>query len=279
MSLNAKEFSFLADLIRTHSGIYLTADKEYLLENRLLPLAKELGLNTLNELISHLQKKQDALFLVRLIEAMTTNESFFFRDIKPFKGLCDVIVPHILSKNPGKKNLRIWSAACSTGQEAYSILMSIMEVPALAGIQCEIIATDLDRNVLDKASKGLYSQFEVQRGVPINLLLKYFTQQGEQWQIKDILTKQVKFQQFNLLQNPAALGKFDIIFCRNVLIYFNDETKEKVLTNLRGQMHPHAALILGSTENLLGMGQNLKMAPFPDDKALGLTSGMFCLKE
>jgi chemotaxis protein methyltransferase CheR len=263
MVLDPKDFRFLADTIKKYSGISLSDDKEYLLEGRLLPVAQKHGLKDLSQLVKYTKENTSEEFFIELIEAMTTNESYFFRDTKPFVILCKELIPRILKKHPNKKHIRIWSAACSTGQEPYSIAMSLKEDPALAGITFEMLATDLDFNVLQKAQGGLYSQFEVQRGMPITLLLKYFTQEDDKWRVKDNCKENIKFEKFNLLDNPAAFGKFDIVFCRNVLIYFEPETKLQVVQSIEKQMEDHAYLLLGAAEGLLGM--DTKLSPLKND--------------
>ena len=258
MALNKKSFEILTGKIKDYSGIVINSDKEYLLESRLMPIAKKYGLEGLESLVEYMQENKDESLLVEVIEGMTTNESFFFRDFKPFDYLRDKILPEIFAKFPEKNKYRIWSAASSTGQEAYSIAMTILESAACNGKKFEICATDIDLNVIEKARDGLYSQFEVQRGVPINLLIKYFTQEGDQWRVKGNLKEMIKFDKFNLLEAAGGVGMFDIIFCRNVLIYFDKDTKEKVLHNIVKTMEPHAYLFTGGAESLMGLDTPLQ---------------------
>ncbi len=257
MAVTADDFRFLADKVQDYSGIALSEGKEYLLESRLTPIAKKYGLADIADLASYVKENQDNSILIEIIEAMTTNESLFFRDIKPFERLKDVVIPRLQKMTPEKKSFKIWSAACSTGQEAYSIAMTLLEMPEFAGYDFQIIATDLDFNVVEKAKEGLYTQFEVQRGIPINLLIKYFTQEGDQWRVKDVLKKHITFDKFNLLDDSAKFGEFDIIYCRNVLIYFTDETKIQVLDGLRSRMGRQTVLFTGSSESLVGIETNL----------------------
>ena len=258
MSLSDRDFNFLVDTIKHHSGISLSKDREYLIESRLIPIAKKHNLSDLNSLVSHLKESNDESFIVEIIEAMTTNESLFFRDDKPFKFLTELVLPEIISKKGKDNEIKIWSAACSTGQEPYSIAMSMLEDPKLTNTNFSIFATDIDSLVLDKAKAGLYSQFEVQRGVPISLLLKYFTQEGESWRIKNELKEKVTFDKFNLIEGTSSFDKFDIIFCRNVLIYFDRATKERVLSNLCSTLNKDSFVFLGSSENILEIESNLK---------------------
>jgi chemotaxis protein methyltransferase CheR len=264
MTLAISDFEYLASFIKKHSGIVITPDKEYLLESRLIPVASKYDVATLGDFASYCRTNINDRLCTEIIEAMTTNESFFFRDTKPFESLKNFIIPRILAKCPDKNHIKIWSAACSTGQEPYSIAMTILEEPKLASISFEIFATDIDSKVLDKAANGTYSQFEVQRGVPINLLLKYFSQAGDAWQVKDILKKNLRFEKFNLLGDPDLGNKFDIIFCRNVLIYFEKETKTKIILNMQTVMNNHSALILGGSESIMGI-ENCMLSPLKEN--------------
>jgi chemotaxis protein methyltransferase CheR len=193
---------------------------------------------------------------------MTTNESFFFRDIKPFEQFTGFVLPALIKARADKKVIRIWSAACSSGQEPYTLAMLLAEQAAkLAGWRVEILATDLSTEILEKAEAGQYSQFEVQRGLPIQYLVKYFKQQGDRWQIDAGLRGRVKFRTFNLLEDPTSLGTFDVIFCRNVLIYFDQPTKTTVLSRLHKIMTPDGFLYLGGAETVLGISDKFQAAP------------------
>lgn len=258
MLLSKQDFDILTSKIKEYSGIVITDDKEYLLESRLMPIVKKYGLGGLPDLVGYMQENHDESFLVEVIENMTTNESFFFRDFKPFDTLRDLILPELLEKCASQNEMRIWSAAASSGQEAYSIAMTILESAACTGKKFEILGTDIDLKVVEKAREGIYSQFEVQRGVPISMLLKYFSQEGDQWSIKDSVRNIVSFDQFNLLHPAGGLGKFDVVFCRNVLIYFDNQTKERVLANIAKTMNPHAFLLTGGAESLMGLDMPFK---------------------
>ena len=258
MELSKHDFEALTGKIKDYSGIVLSTDKEYLLESRLMPVVKKYSLGDLSGLVGYMQENQDESLLVEVIECMTTNESFFFRDFKPFDTLRDTLLPQIIQQFPDKEKIRIWSAASSTGQEAYSIAMTILESPAFAKKTFEIVGTDIDLNVIEKARDGVYSQFEVQRGMPINLLMKYFKQEGDQWRIKDEIKEMITFNTFNLLHSAGGLGIFDVVFCRNVLIYFDDHTKSEVLENISKTMEPHSKLITGSAESLIGIESPFK---------------------
>ena len=192
--------------------------------------------------------------LTAVTEAMTTNESSFFRDIKPFEKFREFVLPKLLESRAAKRSFRIWCAAASTGQEPYSIAMILREeAEKLKGWRIEIVATDLSDEVLEKAKVGIYSQFEVQRGLPIQMLMKYFTQVKEMWQAEASLRAMVKFKNLNLLDDISALGAFDVIFCRNVLIYFDQETKGVILERMSKAMPPDGLLFLGGAETVLGV--------------------------
>ena len=224
------EYDFLRKSLRERSGLMLSADKQYLVESRLLPIARKAGLATLGELVAVLRRGDSECLMTMVVEAMTTNETFFFRDKVPFENLRTAVLPALLAARRPTRRIRIWSAAASSGQEPYSLAMTIKELEdTLAGWRIEIVATDLAGGVLEKAQAGIYSQFEIQRGLPIQLLIKYFSKVGDMWQIAPELRAMVKFKQLNLLSDFSSLGTFDLIFCRNVLIYFDQDTKTSVL--------------------------------------------------
>jgi len=201
------------------------------------------------------------------VEAMTTNETSFFRDTKPFTLFQETVLPHMIQARAAKKTIRIWCAASSSGQEPYSLSMILKDKEAqLKGWRIEIIATDLSEDILAQARKATYSQFEVQRGLPIQYLMKYFTQVGETWQLKDEIKSMVKFSTFNLLDEMTRMGQFDIIFCRNVLIYFDEKTKGGILGKMEKQLEKDGFLLLGGAETVLGITD--KFVPMPDKRGL-----------
>src|SRR5262249_29329860 len=218
------------------------------------------------ELVAKMKGGADRL-IADVVEAMTTNETFFFRDRIPFDHLRDTILPALLPARANRKSLRIWSAASSTGQEPYSIAMCLKEKAAqLAGWRIEIVATDLSQEVLEKSKAGIYSQFEVQRGLPIQLLVKYFTQTGELWQINADIRGMIQHRQLNLLQDFSGLGRFDVIFCRNVLIYFDQETKTGIFERLAKVLEPDGTLMLGAAESVVGITDAFR--PCPEKRGL-----------
>lgn len=260
------DFEYLRKLLKERSGLDLTAEKQYLVESRLTPLARKAGLSGIGDLVQKMKTGAAAL-TIDVVEAMTTNETFFFRDKTPFDHLRETVIPALLQARAARRHLRIWCAAGSTGQEPYSIAMCLKEYgPTLTGWRTEIIATDLSNEVLEKSRAGLYSQFEVQRGLPIQLLIKYFKQVGELWQINPDIRAMVQHRQLNLLQDFSHLGVFDVIFCRNVLIYFDQETKIGVFTRLARQVEADGFLALGAAETVVGLTDAFK--PHPDRRGL-----------
>ena len=265
------DYEYLRKLLKDHSGLDLSADKQYLIESRLLPLSRKSGLAGISELVQKM-KGGATTIISQVVEAMTTNETFFFRDKVPFDHFRDCIMPEVLKARAARKSIRIWCAAGSTGQEPYSLAMCLKEMSAaLAGWRVEIIATDLSQEVLEKSKSGIYSQFEVQRGLPIQLLVKYFKQNGELWQINADIRAMVQHRQLNLLHVFSQLGMFDVIFCRNVLIYFDQDTKINIFGRLARTMEADGFLVLGAAETVVGLTDVFK--PFPDKRGLYRPSG------
>ncbi len=260
-------FESIAATVKARSGLSLGSDKHYLVEARLDQILRRRGLPSLVALADRL--RFDPALEQEVVEAMTTNETLFFRDGKPFDHLRDVLLPELHAARPKGAALRIWSAAASTGQEAYSLAMLVSEMgPALAGRRIEIVGTDIAREPLQRAEQGLYTQFEVQRGLPVRLLVKYFTKEANGWRINRPLRDMVRFRPWNLLSDLSALGRFDIVFCRNVLIYFDRATKARTLQAIARIMSDDGALYLGGAETLLGI--DCALAPYSG------TPGIFC---
>jgi chemotaxis protein methyltransferase CheR len=252
--MNPADFDLLSRLVKDRSGLMLTPDKSYLLESRLLPVARKHDVKSVADLAAVMRTRPSTELVREVVEAMTTNESFFFRDIKPFDQFRNFVLPTLLAARAGRRQIRIWSAACSSGQEPYTLAMILCEEHAkLAGWSVEIVATDLSTEILDRAQSGLYTQFEVQRGLPIQMLVKYFKQEGDRWQVTPAIRSMVRYRTFNLLDDPAPLGQFDVIFCRNVLIYFDQPTKSKVLDRMSRLMPSDGFLYLGGAETVLGI--------------------------
>jgi chemotaxis protein methyltransferase CheR len=269
--VNLPDYEFLRKCLKDSSGLDLSADKQYLIESRLLPLARKAGLPGIGELVQ-MMKGGSAAITAQVVEAMTTNETFFFRDKIPFDHFRDSIMPDIMQARASRRSIRIWCAAGSTGQEPYSLAMCLKEMgAALAGWRVEILATDLSQEVLEKSKAGIYSQFEVQRGLPIQMLVKYFKQTGEFWQINADIRAMVQHRQLNLLHDFSQLGVFDVIFCRNVLIYFDQDTKVNIFNHLAKAMEPDGFLVLGAAETVVGLTDVFK--PLPDKRGLYRPSG------
>jgi chemotaxis protein methyltransferase CheR len=260
------DYEYLRKFLKDSSGLDLSADKHYLIESRLLPIARKAGLPGISELVQKLKTGPTAI-ANQAIEAMTTNETFFFRDKVPFDHFRDAIMPEMLQARAARRSVRIWCAAGSTGQEPYSLAMCLKEMSAaLAGWRVEILATDLSLEVIEKSKAGLYSQFEVQRGLPIQMLVKYFKQTGELWQINPEIRAMVQHRQINLLHDFSQLGVFDVIFCRNVLIYFDQDTKIDIFRRLAKSTDSDGFLALGAAETVVGLTDVFK--PYPERRGL-----------
>ena len=265
------DYEFLRKMLKERSGLALPAGKQYLVKSRLLPLARKAGVPSLSALVHLLRSRAEPL-MTEVVEAMTTNESFFFRDKVPFEQFRDVIMPALLAKRPNPQ-IRIWCAAAAAGQEPYSLAMCLREMQAkIAGWRIEIVATDLSAEMLEKARAGIYSQFEVQRGLPIALLIKYFSQTGNQWRIDPEIRAMVQFRGLNLLDEFSYLGPFDVVFCRNVLIYFDQDTKAKVLQNIGRVIRPDGYLVLGAAETVVGLTDAFE--PASDQRGLYVPAPM-----
>ncbi len=257
------DFDVYSELLKKQSGLVLTEDKVYLLESRLNPVAKKWGYNSLETMTIALQGVPDKKLVVDIVEAMTTNETSFFRDTRPFDMFRDHLLTYMKEARANKRKLRIWCAAASSGQEPYTIAMILKEATTqYPGWSFEIMATDISHEILDQAREGLYSQFEVQRGLPIQLLMKYFTQvDSQKWKINDEIRNMVNYNYFNLLSPMNALGTFDIIFCRNVLIYFDEATKGKVLGEMARHIELDGFLMLGGAETVMGITDQFIAVP------------------
>ena len=261
------DYEFLRKLLKERSGLDLSTDKQYLVESRLVPLARKIDLAGISELVQKMKGGAAEALTADVVEAMTTNETFFFRDKTPFDHLKDTMLPALLQARGARRALRIWCAASSTGQEPYSIAMCLKELgSATAGWKIDIVATDLSQGVLEKSKAGIFSQFEVQRGLPIQLLVKYFTQVGDMWQLNADVRSMVQHRQLNLLQDFTHLGAFDIIFCRNVLIYFDQDTKITIFERLSRIIEGDGFLVLGAAESVVGISDAFK--PYPERRGL-----------
>ena len=265
--LSAIGFETLATLLKTKSGLIIGKDKLYLLETRLASIIKREKLSDLNGLAECLRRPGSDALARDVVEAMTTNESFFFRDDKPFQHFRSQALPRLVAARAAGSTLRVWSAAASSGQEAYSLAMILAESSAvLSGRKMEIVGTDIARDQLARAREGVYSQFEVQRGLPVQMLMRHFRKDESNWRISDAIRAMAQFREFNLLSDLRSLGRFDIVFCRNVLIYFDQPTKARVLEAIAGIMAPDGLLYLGGAETVLGITP--RFAPMPHERGV-----------
>lgn len=265
-------FSLIRKFVAEASGLSLDDDKRYLVEDRLAPLMRQAKLSSLEDLASLVTSDPRSDLAQAVAETMTINETSFFRDRSLFSAFTDVVLPGLIAARAERRRLRIWCAGCSSGQEPYSLAMLLDEqARKLSGWQVEILATDLSRSMIETARRGLYSQFEVQRGVPVTMLLRYFRREGEFWQISDHLRAKVAFRTQNLIAAPRDVGQFDAIFCRNVLIYFDVATKRRVLANLTEALAADGCLALGAAEAVGGLSEAL--AAVPDHRFLFAKAG------
>ena len=261
------DFEFLRGFLKARSGLSLAPEKRYLIESRLGPLCRRYNLASLSALAARLKMAGAGELETAVVEAMTTNETFFFRDKTPFELFEKVLLPRYLPARAATKRLRIWCAAAATGQEPYSLAMIFTELAAkFVGWRIDIVGTDICTEVLEKAKAGVYSQFEVQRGLPIQMVLKYFTQNGDQWQIVPAIRSMVEYKPLNLIKDFSQLGSFDIIFCRNVLIYFDGPTKTDVLKRMAAALPDDGTLLLGAAETVIGLSD--AFVPHPDHRGI-----------
>jgi chemotaxis protein methyltransferase CheR len=253
-TLNSNAFEYICDLVRQKSAIVLEPSKTYLVESRLNPVARAQGMASIEELVDALRKPNSSKLTQAVVEAMTTNETSFFRDLHPFEALKSQILPKLIESRSRERVLNIWSNACSSGQEVYTIAMLLKDnFPELGGWKVRLIASDLSTQILDKAREGIFNQTEINRGLPLPMLLKYFQKKGLTWQIKDELRKMVEFRQVNLVECFPQLPPMDVVFLRNVLIYFSTDTKREILMKVKRVMRPDAALFLGGAETTMNL--------------------------
>ncbi|MFT5287375.1 MAG: chemotaxis protein methyltransferase CheR [Myxococcota bacterium] len=268
MGIDANDFSFIAGLVRDRSAIVIEKGKEYLVEARMAPIIRSEKLDGIPELITQLRRAPDSDLVDAVVDAMTTNETSWFRDRHPFDVLKSQVIPELIERNEEKRKFHIWCGAASTGQEPYTIAMIIREhFPILEGWDVKIIATDLSMTVLNQAISGHYGQIEMNRGLPAPLLAKYFVRDGTGWVVSEEIRRLVDFRPLNLIENWPVMPKADLVFLRNVLIYFDVETKRAILEGVRKQMEPHAYLFLGGAETTMNVHNDFERFP------MGKTAG------
>ena len=261
MAIATTDFDVIRDLVHRHSGIVLEAGKEYLVESRMHPILRQHGWTDLGELVSALRGPQSRQLQADVVAAMTTNETSFFRDHHPFETLRHDVLPPILERNASTRSLRIWCAASSSGQEPYSIAMTLREhfASALQGWQVEILGTDISDEMLDRCNSGSYSELEVNRGLPAAMMVKYFEREGLEWRITPEVKQLTQFRRLNLVEPWSGLGRFDVVFLRNVLIYFDAETKRGILAQLKSVLNPKASLFLGGAETVINFTDDFEI--------------------
>lgn len=254
-------FQYICDLVRERSAIVLDPSKAYLVEARLTPVARNHGLASLGDLVAAMRRPTSRELVREVVEAMTTNETSFFRDIHPFDAIRTTIIPELIQKRSAERAINIWSNACSSGQEVYSIAMILREhFPVLNNWKVRLIATDLSSQILGRAREGLFNQTEVNRGLPLPLLLKYFKKEGLQWRISEEIRRSVEFRELNLVETWPSLPAMDIVFLRNVLIYFSTDTKKAILAKLRRCLRPDGCLFLGAAETTMNLDASFTRA-------------------
>ena len=255
MTIAPADFRFISDLVRTHSAIVLEPGKEYLVESRLIPVARAEGLPDLASIVTRLQSSRDARLTTKVVEAMTTNETSWFRDQHPFDLFTRTVLPALATARATERRLRVWCAASSSGQEPYSLAMLLHDWSlAHPGWQVGITATDISEEMLARAQAGRYSQLEVNRGLPASMLVRHFDRVGTEWQVKEPLRRMVDYRPLNLAAPlPTGMGPYDVVFCRNVLIYFDAPTKRAILERIRRVLCPDGYLFLGGAETTLNL--------------------------
>jgi chemotaxis protein methyltransferase CheR len=260
VTISPQAFTFVRELVRAESAIVLETGKEYLVESRLVPLARAAGHPDVDAYVADLSKRRTPAAMKQVVEALTTNETSWFRDSDPFTALRQNVFP-ALAKTRSNRTLRIWAGACSSGQEPYSIIMTALDTPELAGWKIELVATDLSEEMLTRSRKGEYSQLEVNRGLPATTLVRHFERAGLNWRINQSIRDRVEFRSLNLTRPFPPMGRFDIVFLRNVLIYFDLPTKRDVLKRVRQVMAPDGHLFLGAAEMTMGVDDAWERVP------------------
>lgn len=252
--MTRETIEYLITVLRKESGLVLDESKVYLIEVRLDPIAKEEGFASIDDLAKAMRNGGGSRFLHKIVEAMATYETTFFRDITPFEILKNVVLPGLVKSNEKRRRLRIWSAACSSGQEPYSLAMVLCDLSIpFQGWDTQILATDISESILERARSGAYTQYEVQRGLPIALLARYFQKTSRDWEVRSEIKKLVQFRRLNFLSDFSGLGPFDVIFCRNVLIYFDGPAKRNILERMARELSHEGVLFLGGAETTLGI--------------------------
>lgn len=271
MAINGADFEYITKIVRQQSAIVLEPGKEYLVESRIMPLVHQEGLGSLEELVKKMRADQTHALQEKVVEAMTTNETSFFRDLHPFELLKTKIFPDLIEARSTTREINIWCGASSSGQEPYSMLMMMREnFPQLSTWKINFMASDISNNMLDRCRSGIYSQLEINRGLPATLLVKYFQRIGMEWQIKEELRKSVQFKIVNLCENWPFMPTMDLIMMRNVLIYFDVETKKAILGKIRENLKSDGHLFLGAAETTFNLDDSFQRLNFKQSGCYGL---------
>lgn len=262
MSISTSDFDYLRTLVRAQAGILIDPGKEYLVESRLQPLCRRESLASFEELVKKLRSPLGKELGQKVVDAMTTNETTFFRDVEPFEVLRKFVLPQLIEARKATRKLSIWYAASSTGQEPYSVSMLIQEhFPELLSWDLQQLATDISPTVLERAREGRYGQVEVNRGLPATYLIKYFNKMGNDWQLKDSVRKMVRFQELNLIKPWPPMGNVDIVMIRNVMIYFDVDAKKQILGRIRNMLRPDGYMFLGGAETTMNLDDGFLREP------------------
>ncbi len=260
MTISVESFRFVQELVRSESAIVLDTGKEYLVESRLAPLARSAGTPDVDAYVADVSRRRTPTAMRAVVEALTTNETSWFRDSEPFVTLRTVVLPTLAAARAGGP-IRVWCAACSSGQEPYSVAMTALDTPQLGGRTIEVVGTDLSEEMLARARSGVYSQLEINRGLPATTLVKYFERAGTGWRVRPEVSASVTFRTANLIRPFPPMGRFDIVFLRNVLIYFDTATKADILRRVRQVLAPDGVLFLGAAEMVTGLDDGWERLP------------------
>jgi len=250
--IHSENYRFLQEHVYSQAGIVLEENKHYLFQSRLAPIVRQLGLHSINDLCALLQATRQTEIGRQVVEAMTTNETYFFRDPAHYDAIRTDLLPRLRQNRWDSKKLRFWSAAASTGQEAYSLAMVLLE-EGFSDWNLQILGTDFSSQVLERARAGKYQQIEVNRGLPAAMLVKHFRRSGVDWQLNEPVRRMARFETIDLRKSMCALGPFDLVFCRNVMIYFDAETRKSILQELHGTLFRGGWLLLGGAETAFGL--------------------------
>lgn len=262
-TISPSDFEFVSRLVKDEAAIILDHGKEYLVQSRLDPVAKTLGFTDISSLITHLRTSTNRDLCRRVVESLTTHETSFFRDIEPFEALRTKIIPNLMETQKTNKEITIWCGAASSGQEPYSLCILLSEhFPELLTWKLRIVATDLSQAILKKAQSGKYSQIEVNRGLPIKYLVKYFEKSGQEWIVKPQIRSMIEYFEQNLLTPYVRIPRADLVMLRNVLIYFNIETKREILKKISGILKPDGFLFLGTAETTINIDDSYERVAF-----------------